>query len=108
MTAPSTTNRAPCASPRCTHFISVPARVFALISVVCGDELVAEMMSYISVANTAIVTAPVPLPSGSATPPYQPGDKPGEQRPGDNPHGDLTNRHPRPAAPAHVSRPASR
>src|SRR5215469_4903523 len=66
ISAPSPTNRNPCASPRCTHFMRVSARVLALISVVCGLEFVAEMMSYMSVANTAMVIAPLPLPRASA------------------------------------------
>src|SRR5215475_2420874 len=58
------TNNAPCASPSFTHFIRVSARFCALISVVCGLELVAEIMSYMTVAYTAtLMAAPLPLAS---------------------------------------------
>src|SRR5215475_15535779 len=58
------TNNAPCASPSFTHFIRVSARFCALISVVCGLELVAEIMSYMPVAYTAtLMAAPLPLAS---------------------------------------------
>ena len=50
MNMPMPMNRIPWAMPSFTHFISVSARAAALISVVCGLELVAEITSYISAA----------------------------------------------------------
>jgi hypothetical protein len=42
---PIATKNAACAIPSFTHFMSVSARALALISVVCGELLVAEMTS---------------------------------------------------------------
>jgi hypothetical protein len=55
------TNRAPCANPILTHFISVGARALAFISVVCGDELVAEITSYTTAALMPMTAASASL-----------------------------------------------
>src|SRR5580693_10128962 len=50
--AAANTNSADCTRPTCTHFISVDARAPALISVVCGLEHAAAMISYTIPADT--------------------------------------------------------
>jgi hypothetical protein len=51
------TKNAACAMPIRTHFIRVSARVPALISVVCGDEHAAAIISYTKPAATIKVIA---------------------------------------------------
>lgn len=45
-----------------THFISVSARVLALISVVCGELQAAAMISYTTPADTMNATPDAPRP----------------------------------------------
>src|ERR1017187_1022194 len=56
MHAATITKNAACPSPTFTHFISVPLRVFALISVVCGDEHAAAITSYVIPADARNAT----------------------------------------------------
>jgi hypothetical protein len=51
------TKNAACNMPMITHFIRVSARVPALISVVCGDEHAAAIISYTNPAATIKVIA---------------------------------------------------
>src|SRR5208282_5804010 len=82
MHAATITKNAACARPTFTHFISVPDRVFALISVVCGLEQAAAITSYVIPAAARNATprrcvAEVPTGMSAAD-----GDRVGECRRG--------------------------
>src|SRR5215469_1111330 len=91
-------NSAAWPTPRCTHFISVPARVAALISVVCGELHAAAMISYTMPADTRNAT-PLPLRTAvlmSAT---------GSPRPGDDGQVYPVRQRRLPVRPGHVPAP---